>query len=169
MLELMLFRHAKSSWDIAGQNDFERDLAPRGRRSAKTMGRLMAERGWIPDLVLTSSAVRTQRTLALAVACWPTMPDIRSLKSLYLASPAQIRAIVARQSGGSRLMVVGHNPGLERLALQLAEPSALRDEIEVKFPTGALARITFDSDSWSAIETGHLTDFIRPREIAGNG
>lgn len=169
MLELLLFRHAKSSWDIPGQDDFERDLAPRGQHAARAMGKLIARRGWIPDLVLRSSAVRTQRTLALAAESWERLPDIRSLKSLYLASPAQIRAIIARQSGCTRLMVIGHNPGLGRLAHQFTMSVDPGTGIEGHFPTAALARILFDHTSWKEIGTGRLADFIRPRGLSKAG
>lgn len=165
-LELFLLRHVKSSWDIAGQDDFLRDLAPRGIRAGKSLGRLMAARSWVPDLVLCSSATRTRRTLDLLVESWDRNPQVEMLRSLYLASQEQILDIIVRQPDSApRLMVVGHNPGLQRAGRALSHPGRLRDELIAKYPTGGLLRLHFDVCDWAAIGRGTIVDYIRPREL----
>ena len=167
MRELLIFRHAKSRWDIPGVADHDRDLAPRGTRAAERIGKLVAENDWVPDLVLCSTAVRAQRTLVIAVGAWSWLPDIRSLRSLYLAAPSRLRDVLMRQrSTASRIMLVGHNPGLHGLALALTRPSELRETLKEKLPTAALVRIGFDADVWRDLEPGELLDFVKPRELA---
>ena len=166
MQELLIFRHAKSRWDEAGVADHDRDLAPRGRRAAQRMGQIIAEHDWIPDLVLCSTAMRAQRTLTLAVGEWPTLPDIRSLRSLYLAAPSRIIEIIERQRASiRRLMVVGHNPGLHTLALRLSQSGDHKRALQAKFPTAALARIGFDQTDWKNLTPGPLLDLIKPRDL----
>ena len=172
MRELWLLRHAKSAWDVPGLADHDRDLARRGIEAAGRIGRAMAERGLLPDLVLCSTAKRAVRTLELASAHWPEHPPIRHLASLYLASPARLLQIVRRQSEAvRRLLLVGHDPGFHRLAVHLVDPTD-RDlpgsGLIEKFPTGALCRLGFETETWTAIGPGRgrLFAFLKPRTLA---
>ena len=127
----------------------------------------MEERDWIPDLVLCSTATRAQRTLSIAVGDWSHLPDVRSMRSLYLAAPARILEIVERQPASvERLMIVGHNPGLHSFSLRMCGPGPLRRPLEEKLPTAALVRIGFDQPSWKDLRPGELLDVIKPRELA---
>ncbi|MFO1039369.1 MAG: histidine phosphatase family protein [Geminicoccaceae bacterium] len=170
MPELLLLRHAKSSWDQLGVDDHDRDLAPRGERSAKAMGRLLASKRLMPDLVLCSTAKRTMRTLDLLSEELGQEPPVRYLKSLYLAAPSRLLDVVQRQSDRvQRLMLVGHNPGTQELALRLAgsgDPELVRLMTE-KFPTGALARLRFPGEAWTSVlpAAGELAGFWRPRDL----
>src|SRR5438445_2277632 len=121
MKQLLLLRHAKSSWDDPDLDDFDRPLAERGSKAARLIGRELAARGWLPDQVLVSSALRTRDTWRLVAAELPAHPRIVFADALYDASAADILSQIrlADPSSGC-IAVVGHNPGLEDLAKQLA-------------------------------------------------
>lgn len=164
MLELLLLRHAKSDWSRPETGDHDRDLAPRGLKAARRMGRLLRKRRLVPDLVLCSTALRAQRTWEIAAAELDRPPPRRDLRGLYLATPSQMLAAIRRQQPG-RLLLVGHDPGMHQLALQLAatgEPEAL-ETLRAKFPTAALAWLQLPAASWRDAGPGHLAGFFRPR------
>lgn len=167
MKTLTLLRHAKSGWDDPSLTDFQRPLSPRGREAARAMGREMRARGLAWDRILASPAVRVTGTLRdLAETYGPLDPDYD--ERVYLAAPATLLGLV-RETGDAheRLLIVGHSPGLERLALLLSGAGPLRDEIAVKYPTGALAEIAFPVDHWRDVAegAGALRRFIRPRDL----
>ncbi len=139
---LLLLRHAKSSWDDPDLADFDRPLSPRGIRASATMGRYMLAEGLMPDRIICSAARRTRDTWALLAEQWPHMPKTVFERSIYEAEPAAIRAAIARHGGDARrLMVIGHNPGLEDLSRWLtgADANGAMARLQEKFPTGALA------------------------------
>lgn len=159
MRELLIFRHAKSRWDEPDTAEHDRALAPRGIDAAGRMGRLIAERGWFPDLILCSTAVRARATLDLAREAWPPAPAIETHyeAELYLAAPRQILEIIRRQPASPRrLLVVGHNPGLQSFVLRLTGqgPAALRRAVEEKLPTAALVRFTLPIGTWPELGWG---------------
>jgi len=169
MKQLLLLRHAKSSWDDPDLDDFDRPLAERGSKAARLIGRELAARGWLPDQVLVSSALRTRDTWRLVAAELPAHPRIVFADALYDASAADILSQIrlADPSSGC-LAVVGHNPGLEDLAKQLAgsgSEAKARKRLEEKFPTAALARFVFDGD-WSGLSSGRLTHCLRPKDLS---
>lgn len=171
MPELLLLRHAKSDWGQPGLDDFDRCLSSRGRRAAPRMGRYLQAQGLQPDLILCSSARRAKETLGLVLTALASEPQISYLKTLYLAPPSRLLTILRRQSPNTgRLLLIGHNPGLQHLALELAGPrrgAAVRSLAE-KFPTAALAR--FEVGDWAQLGAApaRLVDFVRPRDLAGN-
>jgi phosphohistidine phosphatase len=167
MKTLTLLRHAKSGWDDASLTDFERPLNARGRDAARAMGGEMRRLGLGFDCVLASPAARVKETIAgLAESHGPLAP--RYDERIYLAAPELLLGLVrAAADSCATLLVVGHNPGLERLALLLSQAGPLRDEIAAKYPTGALAEIAFPVDHWRDVAegAGTLRRFIRPREL----
>jgi phosphohistidine phosphatase len=170
MPELFLMRHAKSDWKDRSLDDFDRPLAPRGRRAAPLMGRYLAAQGLIPDLVLCSPARRAVETLELLLTALASAPEISYLKTLYLAPPSRMLAVLRRQSPDrARVMLIGHNPGLHHLALELAgrQSGPAGRSLAEKFPTAALAR--FQVAEWSALGQGpaKLAAFLGPRDLTG--
>jgi phosphohistidine phosphatase len=174
MPELLLLRHAKSRWDEPNVGDRDRDLAPRGLDAAGRMGRFLGEQGLAPDLVLCSAARRAAHTWELAAAGLGAEVPVRFDDRLYLAAPEQMIA-VARDLGGDagRLMLVGHDPGMHRLAVRLAGSgdAKLRERIVAKFPTAGLARFRFGVASWAGFTgtPGELLGFWRPRDLGAAG
>tara|TARA_B100000513_G_scaffold183282_1_gene103253 strand:- start:6 stop:521 length:516 start_codon:yes stop_codon:yes gene_type:complete len=170
MKTLFLLRHVKSDWDDPWVEDFDRPLALRGRKAAPRMARYMAAKGLVPDLVLCSSARRTRETWALTAAQWDAPPPVRFRKGIYEAAATSLLALIRKTPAEwSRLMVIGHNPGMENLAHLLTgggKTKAIKRMME-KFPTGALAELRFDAETWPEIqeETGELRRFKRPRDL----
>ncbi|HWK34458.1 MAG TPA: histidine phosphatase family protein [Hyphomicrobium sp.] len=174
MLTLLLLRHAKSSWDNPALADFDRPLAKRGQKAAPRMGAEIETLGLHPDLILCSSAQRTRETLDLVLGSWSgAPPPVVYDEAIYMASPAELiaelRTLAATSPQPGRVMMVGHNPGFEELAELLTgggDPSA-RELMARKFPTCALAVITFEGDDWAAIGPGKgtLTRFITPAHL----
>lgn len=167
MKTLTLLRHAKSSWNDPGLGDFERPLNARGERGARAMGGELKRLGVAFDRVLASPAARVVGTLAgLAEGGFPVSADFD--ERIYLASVSTLMNIVHAADGAhSRLLIVGHNPGIAALAFALSRDGALRDALAEKFPTGALAEISFKAARWSDLGRGGgtLERFIRPRDL----
>jgi phosphohistidine phosphatase len=169
MKTLLLMRHAKSSWADAAVTDHDRPLAPRGARAAKQIAAHLVSDGIRPDLVLCSSASRAQETLDALLPALDDSTDMRIERVLYGADAATIlRRLRDVDPSVASVMVIGHNPGLELLAIDLAgdgEPTALA-KLRTKFPTGALATLDFDSD-WDRLSSGgaHLMRLVLPREL----
>lgn len=169
-LQLGLFRHAKSSRDDSGTEDVARPLAPRGVEAARVMGRMMAERRLIPDLVLCSPAVRARETWALAAAQLPHLPALCETPELYDFGDGTVVLDAIRASGGDSpfLMVVGHNPAFQQLACRLATgENGHEARMAEKFPTAALALLDCPVSRWAdlAEDSCTLTDFITPRDL----
>lgn len=169
MRTLYVLRHAKSDWGDSSLRDFDRPLNGRGWKAAKAMGREMRERDLVPDLVLVSPAARTTETLARLEEGFGSGFDKIEERSIYLAETEVLLGLVRGapvQAG--RLMIVGHNPGMHELVVALSEgPQDLRDEAADKFPTGALAEISFDVRDWAEIApgTGRIRTFLKPRDL----
>lgn len=169
MKSLTLLRHAKSGWDDPVSRDFDRPLNPRGRRAARTVGREMKAQGLAFDRVLASPARRVIETLEeVAAAYGPIQPEFD--QRLYLASTATLLEIIrAIPDEVGQLLLVGHNPGLEELALCLArrDEAGLRGKVEVKYPTGTVAEIELRIERWTEVKegAGKIVRFIRPRDL----
>jgi phosphohistidine phosphatase len=161
---LHLLRHAKSSWkdDV---EDHERRLNRRGREAARLVGEhLPAALGKL-DLILCSSAVRTRETLELVLACFQTRPPCLIEDDLYLAECDQLIARLRRLDESCvNVLLIGHNPGLQQLAIALAESDApLARMFSSKLPT--LARVSYRIETqWSGIgDMRHrLIDYVTP-------
>jgi phosphohistidine phosphatase len=138
------------------------------------MGAYMRAKSYEPELVLCSTAERTKETLELVLPVLAGKPQIRYDRILYLAEwPVLLAEIRALASEASPLMVVGHNPGLEHLAIALAlqAPGAAErgrlQKLAQKFPTAALAVLDFEIADWSALKPGlgRLVDYTRPKDL----
>jgi len=167
MKALYLLRHAKSSWDDPALPDHKRPLAGRGRKAGAAMARHLAEQRIAPQLVLCSTAKRTRQTLDLLAEAIADA-DVRFEDGLYGASATELlerlREVPAEVAS---VLLVGHNPAIQALALQLAAPGDARERVADKFPTGALAVLRWDGGGWSDLTAGdlELTDFVRPRDL----
>src|SRR3954451_4780007 len=140
MKTLYLLRHAKSSWDHPGLADHDRPLAPRGRQAARLMADHLRAEQIVPALVLCSPARRTQETLeALTAAPGDDVP-VRIEEDLYGASEEDLlEHLRALREDLDSAMLIGHNPGIQYLAVNLAAGGEALDQLRQKYPTGALA------------------------------
>jgi len=177
---LTLMRHAKSGSgsgagsgsgsDDSALRDFDRRLNAKGRRAAAVVGRHLRGLGLGFDHLVASPAVRVSETLAEAGAAFGARPNPVWDKRLYLASAATLLDVVREQDDAAgRVLLAGHNPGLEDLLALLVPPAreGLRAEAARKYPTATVAELSLPVDRWGAVEPGTatLTRFIRPRDL----
>ncbi len=171
MLKLTLFRHGKSGWDSPVARDFDRPINDRGVRGSKLMGMHARNLGLSWDYVLSSPAVRCTETLDGFWEGYGRILHPNWDRRIYLASGATLLDVIQELDGGEKSVIMcGHNPGLEDLALMLVPDSkgdALRDALEMKFPTASLAELSFNASAWRDVKEGsaRLTRFIRPRDL----
>jgi phosphohistidine phosphatase len=169
---LYVLRHAKSSWDDPGQSDFDRPLAPRGRRAVKLLARYVEDQEIHPDLILCSTARRTRETLEGVKA---DGSEVLFEDELYGASCSSLIERLQRVPPATRsVMVVGHNPASQMLVLRLARDHRTAvgpgeeslPDIRRKFPTGALATLELDVE-WRDLAPGtaELTSYVRPKAL----
>ncbi len=159
---LLLLRHAKSSWKEPSLADHDRPLNSRGRRDADRLGRLLLEQHELPDLILSSTAKRAAKTVKRLIKTSGYDGPVEWRDELYLADPrAFVTALQNAPDSCHRVLIVGHNPGLETFLDQLTET----DEA---LPTAALARVELELDSWRQIDEGTrgtLSALWLPREL----
>jgi phosphohistidine phosphatase len=158
--QLFILRHAKSSWDDPGLDDHARPLAPRGLRATELLRDHLRREGIRPTLVLCSTARRARETLEQVKPVGEHMIE----PELYGATEAGIvERLKQLPEEVDSVMVIGHNPALHELAFEL---SGGADSVRDKFPTAALATLSFDGP-WSGLggERTELTGLVRPRDL----
>ena len=156
-------RHAKSDWDASYGADQERPLARRGERSAKAMGEALRTMGEVPDLIVSSTAVRAEATAELAriAGGWPC--PLHLDPDLYGAGPEEVLAVAARHGGDAqRLMLVGHEP---TWSLLIARLTGARTTVK----TGTVAGVDLDVTRWEDAPgaRGSLTFLLQPKMFIG--
>ena len=162
MKTLLVLRHAKSSWDDSARDDHERPLSKRGQRDGPRMGELVRDNGLIPDIVISSDAVRARQTAEAVAESARYEGEILLDQNLYMAGPADILSLLRTvRKNAETVMIVGHNPGLEELVERLTgKPQDL--------PTAALAQIVLPIDQWRDLKLstrGTLMGHWRPKEL----
>jgi len=162
MRRLTLVRHAKSDWSLPGQNDWDRPLNKRGQRDAPEMARRLRSRRLKPDMILSSPAVRALTT-ATVMARELKVPAalVQQDERLYLASPADLLAVVRELGGEAKhVMVFGHNRGITEWANELSEG----DQID-NLPTCGVFTAQFDVSSWGDLvgHSGQDAEFDYPK------
>jgi phosphohistidine phosphatase len=167
MKTLYLLRHAKSSWDDAALADHDRPLAPRGRRATKLLAGYLRGEGIVPELVLCSSARRARETLEGIASALGDQVEVQIAPELYGGTEDDLIERVRVIADGVRsAMLIGHNPAVQALALDLAASGRKLDRIADKYPTGALATLAFEG-SWPELPRGsaELVAFVRPKDL----
>jgi phosphohistidine phosphatase len=170
MKRLTLLRHAKSGDDGTVARDFDRPLNAKGRRAARAIGRHMRDHRLRFDTVLASPATRVTETLQEVEAGYGGTLGTRWERRIYLATPDELLDVVhGAPDSADRLLLVGHNPGLEQLVLMLVPGNAdgARGEVQVKYPTASLVEMSFPVEHWREIGEGGgtLVRFVRPRDL----
>ncbi|MCU0816609.1 MAG: histidine phosphatase family protein [Cypionkella sp.] len=165
MKRLILTRHAKSSWDDPLTPDHDRPLNERGKAAAADLGQWLASRGYVPDEVLCSDALRTRKTFSGIAPALPATPVLELKPALYHAGPDVMLAVL-RHAKGNVVMMIGHNPGISEFAARILAHPPHNPEF-ARYPTGATLVADFAVDSWDQVGFGMgvVDDFIIPREI----
>lgn len=164
---LYLLRHAKSSWGDPGLDDLDRPLAGRGRRAAAKMGEYLLRERISPALVLCSPARRTRETLECIAPALGLDSRTEIDDGLYGAGAEELLERLRRLPPKlPTVMVIGHNPGMQALAVTLSGKGPQTERLRMKFPTGALAAFALRS-GWRDLAPGEvrLTGFVVPREL----
>jgi phosphohistidine phosphatase len=160
--ELLVLRHAKSSWKDLSLRDFDRPLNKRGKMDAPRMGKLLADQDLVPDLIITSAAVRARLTAEAVAETSGYDAEILETSELYMAMPEDYIAVLNHvQDSNTLVMVVGHNPGIEDLIEDLTGEW-------YRMPTAALAHIQLDIDNWHSLDAeseGELVNNWYPKEL----
>jgi phosphohistidine phosphatase len=172
MHQLILLRHAKAARETEGVSDHDRPLTPSGHQAAAAIGQAMRKAGLAPDVVLVSSALRTQQTLddLEAANVWDERPNIDTLPTLYMATGTQIRDALRDLPETVRsALVIGHNPGLHELAAALAGPPSPKPELarlSEGYPTASLAEFLVTT-TWHKLSPGAaaLQRFMQPEDL----
>jgi phosphohistidine phosphatase len=166
---LFLLRHAKSSWDDAGLADHDRPLAPRGRRASALIAEHVRRNRIRPALVLCSSARRTRETLErVGQALGPV--EVRFERELYGASSKDLLQRLREVPDEiESVMLIGHQPAIQELALDLAAEGSEFEALRAKFPTAALATLTFPGE-WSELgsDSAELVGYVKPKQLKGS-
>ncbi len=165
MKRLILTRHAKSAWDDPLTPDHDRPLNDRGKAAAADLGQWLASRGYVPEKVLCSDAVRTRQTWAGIAPNLPATPVLELKPTLYHAGPDVMLAVL-RHAQADCVMMIGHNPGIAEFAARLVAHPPM-NEAFARYPTGATLVVDFVVDTWEQADfgLGATVDFIVPKEI----
>ncbi len=160
-MRLILMRHAKSDWSSMDQPDKARTLNARGQKSARAMGDWLRAHGYVPDLVLCSSAARTRQTLDLLALS----SKVEFADALYLADQEEMLNCLSDATGQCVLMV-GHNPGIAEFAIDLARETPDHPQF-YNYPTCATTVFDIEADNWAELKQGCGTvlDFTVPRDV----
>jgi phosphohistidine phosphatase len=167
MKTLLILRHAKSSWKDDTLPDHDRPLNKRGKADAPRMGKLLRDEDLVPDLILSSDALRARATAELAAEESHYEGEITFLRDLYAAEPEAYLDALAQMGGeAARVMLVGHNPGLEELLQELT------GEYQ-PLPTAALAQVSLPLSHWSELGPdpeaagmqGKLVNLWNPKDL----
>jgi phosphohistidine phosphatase len=171
MRQLILLRHAKSSWEDANLTDHDRPLDRDGQTAAQAVRLAMTRLALLPQLVLVSSARRTRETLELLEPLAGS-PLVQRSADLYLASPRQILdSLMGVSADTTSILVIGHNPGLHDLAMTLAGAHAMSigrqgsGKLARGFPPAALAEFFVAGDWRSLPEGARLIRFLTPHDL----
>ncbi|QQE67279.1 histidine phosphatase family protein [Leptolyngbya sp. BL0902] len=149
---LILFRHGKSDWEASFNRDHDRPVAERGQRAANAMGRWLAAVNRVPDLAITSSAVRAKTTLELAMAAGQWACPAQITNDLYEATVPTVIGVIQQQPDTYHsLMLVGHEPTWSDTLTYLMGGGAVR------VPTAAMACLEFEVDHWAQVAQGRGT------------
>ena len=148
-------------------------IASSWRADAPVIGAYMARHRLAPDFVLVSPVTRAEETWALVAAALGKPPRVARDARIYNAGPQTLIEVIGETRDARALLVVGHNPGLHDLAVQLIASGDVeaRERINEKLPTSGLVVIEFPYDDWSRLHrsSGRLERFVSPRLIAAAG
>ena len=166
--KLIIMRHAKSDWHTDADTDFDRPLAARGKKDAPRMAKWLRQQGLIPDLVISSPALRARETaimvadkLGIEESCIQWFPEI------YGASVDDLLQVVADiDKHANIILLIGHNPGLDELLVHLSADEAVTSDSGKLMTTAAVAVLDYGEEPVSTRPAeAHLEILMRPKEL----
>ena len=160
MKELILIRHAKSSWSNPLLDDFERPLNKRGEKNAPFMAKVLKQKGLTPDLIISSPSIRTKQTLDYFIQDFDYKGEIILEESIYEAPFENLLKVIKNIDDKYKtIFLFGHNPGLNDLV------DFLIGNFEENIPTSGVLKLNFDIKKWENLKEkiGILEFFIYPK------
>lgn len=167
MRHLYLLRHAKSSWKLAGQLDYERGLTERGEADLELISELIGDHEIAPDFIFCSGARRARDTLTGIAKALPTDAQVEYTDAIYQASTRDLLLVLQGvPSKYNSVLLIGHNPSIHNLSVEIARESDELVSLAAKFPTAALAEFEYEGD-WSDLgeDSTDLIRFTRPKQL----
>ncbi|HEX9013214.1 MAG TPA: histidine phosphatase family protein [Anaerolineaceae bacterium] len=162
MKTLLIMRHAKSSWKDKDLKDRKRPLSKRGKRNAPQMGELIKEKELVPQMIISSDTIRSHQTEELFAQTSGFSGEVKYMDKLYMAEADEyLDALKDIPDEMERVMIIGHNPGLESLLPLLTK------RVE-SLPTAAVAHLVLPIEHWKDINKhtkAELVDLWRPKEL----
>jgi len=168
MKTILILRHGKSDWGDTTRADFDRPLAPRGRKDVPLMGRVLARFKHTPDLILSSPARRAAETATLAASASGYKADIQFEPDLYFEGVSAVFDILRRVPDSvGRVLVVGHNPTLTDAVATLCWAQPTNKPEDLRLPTAALVCLDANIDGWQSLSPGDavLRWFVIPKLV----
>ena len=164
MKSVILFRHGKSDWGANYDHDHDRPLSKKGIRDAKKMGKFLSKKTEVPDLVISSTALRTRNTIELAAKNGGWLTKVIYEKNIYGASLDKLINILKGQDNKYQsICLVGHEPIFSSFIEKVKSQSI------IKFPTAAIGKVSFDTKKWNDISLTpnkcELKWFFKPKDI----
>lgn len=162
MKSVILFRHGKSDWDAVYNTDHNRPLAKRGIKAAKRMGKYLADLDQMPDLVISSPAVRAKTTVQLAMESGEWSSEFKLDRSIYGGASGTLLDLLYNINDSVGVAcLVGHEPTFSSFISNCTNSGWIR------FPTASMARLDFEVSAWKEIRFGQgtLAWLTRPKEL----
>lgn len=159
MKRLILFRHGKSDWDASFSKDHARPLAGRGIKAARKMGKLLSQASQVPDLVISSTAVRARSTAELAMEAGQWSTELQFSDVLYASSPSRVLGFLQQLPDAcEQVLLVGHEPTWSGLVSEFTGATA-------HMPTAAMAAMQFPISRWQDLrfDSGELIWLLQPK------
>ena len=163
MKSIILFRHAKSDWDATYSSDHQRPINQRGIKASKLMGSYLAKINEIPDLIISSSALRALQTMENAISAGKWESKITVKKEVYHASVSTLIDLIKRTKNiYSNICIIGHEPTFSYFL------ESITDESVFKFPTATMAKIILKVESWNNLDdkSSKLLWLKKPKELS---
>lgn len=150
MKTVYLLRHAKSDWSDPELGDFDRTLNKRGEKDAPRMGAYLGSAGTMPDVILSSPAIRARSTAGIVAETLGFKDQIRFVKELYEFENTGVyfKQFAALPDTVSCVLAVGHNPALEMLVSEMTSAAGMN----VKIPTAGLVCLSLEIETWKEIK-----------------
>jgi phosphohistidine phosphatase len=159
---IYLLRHAQSGWANPGERDFDRPLNDAGYAQAELIADRAADKGYKPDIILSSTAKRCRQTADAVKRAFHEQCDIVYVDEMYNAQPETYLALVSAQNNLNAVMLIGHNPTIEAVLEFIIGEDALHTSLPSGYPTAGLAVIDYMTADGSPQGQWQLTDFLSP-------
>jgi phosphohistidine phosphatase len=155
-------RHAQAASSATSGRDFDRTLSDHGYAEAELVADKASDLGYVPDCLISSTAIRCRETAEIARKSIRESLDIEFVDALYNSTPETYATIIAGQANRQSVMLVGHNPSIEQLLEGLIGSDARRSALSGGYPTAGIAVLDFAPDRSENGFNWILHDFVKP-------